>query len=159
MPTLVRPARSEDADLVSALNQDVQALHAAALPALFKPPGPETFPPSAVHALLNAPRNIVMIAELDGAGVGYVYGEFVERPETSWRFAQRLLYVHQIGVNVDLRGQGIGTALMEAMEAAARQCGAKMLALDVWSFNEAAQEFFARRAFAPYNERWWLHLR
>jgi hypothetical protein len=52
MAILVRKAVEEDADKLAALNADVQAIHAAALPWLFKPPGPDTLPPAAVAALL-----------------------------------------------------------------------------------------------------------
>ena len=47
MPATVRRATVADAALLSALNAEVQAIHAAALPGWFKPPGVEAFPPAA----------------------------------------------------------------------------------------------------------------
>jgi hypothetical protein len=64
MAITVRRAATADAELVSALNADVQALHAVALPWRFKPPGPDTFPPKDAEALLAKSGHVVFIAEL-----------------------------------------------------------------------------------------------
>jgi hypothetical protein len=54
MNTVVRRATEVDSALLSSLNEDVQALHAAALPWRFKPPG-RGFPPAEAAALDPAP--------------------------------------------------------------------------------------------------------
>ncbi len=46
----VRRATVADVATISALNADVQAVHAAALPWLFKTPSAETFPPATAAA-------------------------------------------------------------------------------------------------------------
>src|SRR5215470_4065885 len=79
MAIVVRKASQQDSDLLASLNADVQAIHAAALPRRFKPPGPDTFPPSAVAALLARPENLIFIAEIDGIAAGYAYAEIVRR--------------------------------------------------------------------------------
>ncbi len=66
MAILVRKATERDADALASLNADVQAIHAAAMPWRFKPPGPETFPPTVVVALLARPENLIFIAEING---------------------------------------------------------------------------------------------
>ena len=95
MTTVVRGATSADAALVSALNADVQALHAAALPWWFKPAGPQSFPPEAAATVIANPDNIVLVAETDGAPSGYAYAEVVSRAETPWRYAYQMVYLHQ----------------------------------------------------------------
>ena len=87
MAIAVRRATAADADLVSVLNADVQAIHAAAFPQRFKSPGPETFPPPAAATLIARSGNLVFIAEADGEPVGYAYAEVIRRPETAFHHA------------------------------------------------------------------------
>src|SRR2546422_10109793 len=63
----VRRATAADAATISALNADVQAVHAAALPWLFKTPSAETFPPATAAAMLARDDVLVYLAYLGGA--------------------------------------------------------------------------------------------
>jgi ribosomal protein S18 acetylase RimI-like enzyme len=151
----IRRAAEHDANVLSALNAEVQDIHAAAMPWLFKPPGPHTFPPEAAADLLTRPENIIFIAEIDSAAAGYAYAEIIRRPETSFYYAHDLVYLHHIGVTPAYRRHGLGGALMDAVREAATDAGIELVSLDVWTFNEAARAFFRRRGFAPFNERFW----
>lgn len=51
-----------------------------------------------------------------------------------------------------------GEALVNALKAVAREQKAARLALDVWSFNINAQNFFNRQGFRPFNERLWMEM-
>ena len=156
MEIVIAPATKADAEAVSALNREVQHVHATALPRLFKPPGPESFPPSAVGELLAKPENVVLLAWLGPEPAGYVYAEIVRRPETSLCYAQAMIYLHHISVAAACRNRGVGRALVEAVRQIGAQHGISMLALDVWSFNEPARRFFRRCGLTPYNERLWI---
>jgi len=151
----IRKAVEQDAATLAALNADVQAIHAAAMPWLFKPPGPDTFAPAMVRDLLAQPENLVFIAEVDGSAAGYAYAEIQERPETPLSYARDMIYLHHISVRPTHRGHGVGSALIEAVRAAAAENGIKLVALDVWTFNEEARAFFRRCGFVAYNERLW----
>jgi ribosomal protein S18 acetylase RimI-like enzyme len=158
MDIVVRAATPEDADAISRLNRDIQALHAQALPHRFKPPGPDTFPPLYVRALLARRRALFFLAEEDGSATpaGYVYAEFTGRPETSTSFAERHVYVHHIGVATPFRRRGVGAALLDAVRDASKVYGITTLVLDTWSFNEEARRFFRGYGLAPVSERLWL---
>jgi ribosomal protein S18 acetylase RimI-like enzyme len=155
MSIVVRRAVAADAEALSALNAEVQAIHAKALPWLFKAPGSDTFSPSAVEALLGEADSLIFVAELHGIAAGYAVAQVVRRPETPFHFAHDMLYVNHFGVRAAARRQGVGSALMAAVRAAATQCGVATVALDVWSFNERARAFFCRRGLSTYNERLW----
>jgi ribosomal protein S18 acetylase RimI-like enzyme len=152
---IVRRADAADAETVSRLNADVQAVHAEALPWRFKPPGPDTFPPSAAAALLANAGNLVFIAEIDGVAAGYAYAEIVRREETAFHHAHQMVYLHHISVRPEMRRHGVGAALIGAVRRAAGEAGIDTVALDVWTFNEAARAFFRRHGFVAYNERLW----
>jgi ribosomal protein S18 acetylase RimI-like enzyme len=155
MPIAVRKATTADAEILSSLNVDVQTIHWSAFPTRFKPPGPDTFPPTAAAALLAQPDNLVFVAEVDSRPVGYAYAQVVHRPETAFSYAEDLVHVHHISVRPSHRKQGLGRALLDAVRSAASERGMTVLTLDVWTFNEDARSFFRRQGFTPYNERLW----
>jgi ribosomal protein S18 acetylase RimI-like enzyme len=152
---LIRKAVEQDAATLRALNADVQALHAAALPWLFKPPGPDQFSPAAVRDLLADPDNRFFIAEVDGDAAGYAYAQIMEMPDTPFIYTHSRIYLHHISVKPGYRRHGVGSALVAAVREAAAEAGVKLIALDVWNFNEEARAFFRRHGFAAYNERLW----
>ena len=155
MAIIIRRVVEQDAAILGALNADVQAVHAAALPWLFKPPGPDTFSPGEVKRLLAEPENLVFIAEVDGTAAGYAYAEIQERPETPFVHAYVMVYLHHLSVRPAHRRHGVGSALIGAVRTAAAEAGIALVALDVWTFNDAARAFFRRHGFAAYHERMW----
>jgi ribosomal protein S18 acetylase RimI-like enzyme len=155
MAIVIRKAVEQDAAILGALNADVQAVHAAALPWLFKPPGPDTFSPGEVKRLLAEPDSLIFIAEVDGTAAGYAYAEIQERPETPFVHAYEMIYLHHLSVRPAHRRHGVGSALLGAVRTAAAEAGIALVALDVWTFNDAARAFFRRHGFAAYHERMW----
>lgn len=155
MTVTIRPAVAADAAWVSYLNADVQALHAAALPFRFKPPGPDSFSPAEAEAVIAGPNNLVFLAEADAVPVGYAYAEIIRQVETRHRHPVETVYLHHISVRPQARRYGIGTALVRAIRAAGKERGIPLMTLDVWTFNAAARAFFAREGFVPYTERLW----
>jgi ribosomal protein S18 acetylase RimI-like enzyme len=61
------------------------------------------------------------------------------------QYAPGDFYVQGFAVDEDLRGQGIGSALIDAMEERARAAGSKRLILNVGAKNEGARRFYERR--------------
>jgi ribosomal protein S18 acetylase RimI-like enzyme len=156
MSITVRRATSADAELLAALNAEVQAIHAAALPASFKPPGPQAA--AATAGLAANPNNLIFVAEADAAPAGYIYASVTRHGETPWRHAYEMIYIHQIGVRVAHRRRGVGGALIAAVRAEAASRNVALLGLDVWSFNADARAFFRRQGFAPCQERMWSEM-
>jgi len=61
-----------------------------------------------------------------------------------------LINIHDIAVLPELRGRGVGRALMRAVEQEARARGACKITLEVLSGNEQAQALYAAEGFATY---------
>jgi diamine N-acetyltransferase len=155
MNITVRLAQIADAALLSALNVEVQALHAKGFPERFKPPGPDAFPAAEVAALLEKAENLFFLAFADQWPAGYAYSEIVRRPETSLTRAYETIHIHHLLVKSQFRRRGIGTALLAAARGAGHERGITLVTLDVWTFNDEARSFFRRNGFAPYIERLW----
>lgn len=80
----------------------------------------------------------VLIAEAsDHTPLGFISLKVVENIERGERG-----HVADLAVTEDARRVGVGTALMEAAEAWARDRGFDRLSLDVWSTNDAALAFY-----------------
>jgi len=120
-----------DADTLSLLNADVQALHAAALPWWFKPPGPESFPPGEAAAMVTKPENLIFLAEAGAEPAGYAYAEVVRQLETPFRYAYEMVYLHHISLRSAYRRQGVGSALIEVVRSAAKDSDITLLGADV----------------------------
>ena len=150
----VRMATAADAAAIIALNGEIQALHATAMPDFFKAADPGAIAPT-VAAMLSEPRNLVLLAEIDGRPVGYAYAEFIARGETAHRYAADVVYLHHLSVAAGRRRRGAGAALMSALRTRAAERNVARITLDVWMFNRRARAFFKRQGFTPYSQHMW----
>jgi ribosomal protein S18 acetylase RimI-like enzyme len=156
MSITVRRAALADAELVAALNADVQALHAAAMLDRYKPQGPDTLPAAEAADLLAKPERLLFLAHVGGEPAGYVHAEIVRRPESSLGYAQAMVHVHAMNVVPSCRRKGVGRALLQAVRDAGAEHGIALVTLDVWMFNEPARAFYRQCGFTTYIERlWW----
>jgi ribosomal protein S18 acetylase RimI-like enzyme len=150
---VVRPAEERDVRAIARLNRLVQALHAEAEPAFFRPP--EDMPGlEAFHQVgLGAEGRTTLVAEVGPEVVGYVALVLQDRGAHTFAWAHRRLYVDQVGVDPAHRRSGVGRALMAAVEEQARALSVGEVALDTWAFNEEAQAFFRALGYGVYNLR------
>lgn len=147
----VRLAEPSDAEGIVALMQEVQAVHVAARPDLFKPGGTENA--AETRARMQLPDSFMWVATLDSKIVGYAYARLAPEPENPWRFAARTFILDQMGTKSGLRRQGIGRAMWNAVLDVASAERAERVVLNVWSFNPGAREFYDRLGFKSFHER------
>lgn len=158
MNLTIRKATVDDATTLSTLNDDVQQLHADALPDIFKQPSDAVFPAAMVTDLINEPNNLFFIAEVAGEAVGYIWAEIRRRPETDATYARDSIMIHHISVRPAYRHKGLGEQLIATVKEVARAEKIATVLLDTWSFNTDAQAFFARQGFTIYNYRLWTEV-
>jgi len=148
----IRPATVLDVDSLVLLNDEVQSLHAAAIPSLFRARPPAAEVVGAFRAAIEDPAAVWLLAE-DGRPCGFLHAQFQERRENWCRPALRVCYIHQIGVHSQWRRKGIARQLVAAIVEEAEKRGFVRIELDVWSFNQNAREAFRRLGFQVFNER------
>lgn len=149
----VRPADARDAAAVAAIAREVHALHAAALPDVFQPPGASVATADEMAALLSRPGQLLLVATDGGAVVGYAHAEEQRAPATPIKRAAALLHVHAMGVAGAHRGRGVGHALLAALHELAAARGVEGLSLEVYAFNGTARAFYEREGFVGHRER------
>ena len=154
----VRRATSADALRLSSLSMDVQRLHAEHHPHVFKVPPSEDFAVSFFEEMLADPAVRILIAEEDGTEAGYLFCKLIEREESPFTFAVRVLHIDQISVRPAVQRRGVGRALMQQAEVLAREWDVQRIQLDSWDFNTAAQGFFEQLGFHKFHFRFWRKL-
>jgi GNAT superfamily N-acetyltransferase len=96
--------------------------------------------------LANHPGAVSWIAYVENEPAGLLnalmgYSTFKARP---------LMNVHDIAVDPAYRGQGVGQALLDALEKHAVECGCCKLTLEVLSGNHVAQRSYQHFGFEQY---------
>ena len=152
------PAETRHAEMISFLNNEVQAVHAKVFPHIFKPPSKNSFSASEVIELIHKPGTVINVADYNGSIVGYAYAEIRQYPEDSIQYGQNVIYLHHISVRQSSRRKGVGQALIQALMRLARERKISIVMLDVWSFNTDARAFFKKQGFSVFTQRMWLNL-
>lgn len=149
MPVTVRFAEEKDIPEVMALLRQVNLVHAEGRPDLFKK---ETkYTEGELSGILRNEETPVFVCE-DGDGLVVGHGFCaLQRPENT-RLLQNVLtlYIDDICVDENARGQGAGRAIYEHILAFARQKGCYNVTLNVWSCNPGAMEFYKKLGLTPY---------
>ena len=87
--------------------------------------------------ILGSPNFILLLAELDGKSVGYLYGQMLDRIDGT-----RLLLVYDVTVGIEHRRKGVGSALMQSALQQAIDVGAAGCWLVADEENEDARAFY-----------------
>ncbi|HEY3758120.1 MAG TPA: GNAT family N-acetyltransferase [Solirubrobacteraceae bacterium] len=95
----------------------------------------------------------VLIAELDGAAVGYAMVHLRVGSPT-WPASERAGEVETLSVLPSARGGGIGTLLLRAVEDELAELGVEEFSLHVVSNNDKAMAFYERHGLRPFAQ--WL---
>jgi diamine N-acetyltransferase len=147
----IRPASTADVDAILLLNQEVQQLHAAFEPTIFRADTSSDEINAYFAARLSAAGHEIRLAEIDGTPVGYIWFEVQDRPETPFQLSGKRIYIHHLSVRKTARRSGVGSALLERVQAEALATGITSIALDTWAANATALHFFEARGFSPFN--------
>jgi ribosomal protein S18 acetylase RimI-like enzyme len=104
------------------------------------------------------PDTVLLLAYEGDALIGYALGHVLPVQDTwiadTWRTGPRIAEVESLSVLPEYRGQGVGTALMDALERALEALGISDFIVGALAGNEDALRLYRRRGFRPT----WLYL-
>ncbi len=143
---MVRVAAIEDLDRVNELRKQVNTLHVNGRPDHFKGGWNEELQHHAME-FLEAEDKDILVAERNGTICGFACVDYIDRPETPYRFALHFYHVGEFGVDKAFQRQGVATELVEFMKQHAKEKGFSRIELDVWEFNTEAREFYEAVGF------------
>lgn len=148
----IRQATLAEVPLLAALNDHVHALHVLAEPEVYRP---------TVHGELQAHfRKIladekaqVLVVEVGERPVGYVVVREVRSAGHTYHHPMAHMLVDELAVAPAFRRRGLGRALMNAVEARARELRLDTIVLDVRAHNQAAKAFYEALGYASVQLR------
>jgi ribosomal protein S18 acetylase RimI-like enzyme len=144
----IRPLRAEDLPHAARLAAKLVRLHHSLDAQRFMyleplEPGYARF----LGAEMTDSNAVVLVAEREGAIVGYAYGRKEGRDWMALRDVCGM--IHDIWVEEEARGEGIGAKLVEAMIARLEALKVPRVVLSTAWQNAPAQELFAKLGFRP----------
>lgn len=143
----VRPATREDLPTVGRMGAQLLRLHHGFDTNRFMAPRPDTEEGYAwfLGTQLDAPDSLVLVAEREGAVVGYA---FAALEPLSWEeLREPAGFIHDVYVDEAARGAGAATALVEACVAWLAGRGAPRVLLWTAAPNTSARALFERLGF------------
>ncbi|MFL6180683.1 MAG: GNAT family N-acetyltransferase [Actinomycetes bacterium] len=101
------------------------------------------------ESLFAEPGTFVILAERDGEPVGYALCHLREGPDDTWDTGDWLGEIETLVLTPEARGNGVGTALMDAAEAELGRRGARDIMTAVMEGNDRIRDFYLRRGMRP----------
>lgn len=145
----IRKAQEKDIGRINELLRQVCMIHHQGRPDIFKA-GARKYTDRQLIGILHDDLTPVLAAvdESDRL-LGYAFCIFRAVKDDNILRDERSLYIDDLCVDKECRGQGVGKALFEAVRAFARKHGCDTLTLNVWSCNAPARAFYERNGFSP----------
>ena len=133
---MVRIAKPDDAERINELRRQVNELHVSGRPNHFKAGFGEELRKH-VYMYLTDGIGYAAVDEEDGQITGMVMVDYIDRPESPYRYAERFAHIAEICVDEKYRRRGVGKRLLDFVKADAKEKGFSRIELDVWAFNDA----------------------
>ncbi len=145
----IRFAREEDLDRVNVLRRQVNDLHVAGKPEVFKPGFCDELR-DYIHVIYADPAKRIAVAADGDAILGFAVLNHVTRPENPFMFERDFLDIDEFGVDAGHRRKGVATALVAFIRDWAVSQGFTRLELNMWEFNQSALAFYEAAGFTTY---------
>ena len=145
---LLRFAQKADIPAIIALLRQVGQIHYEIRPDIFRS-GAQKYDESALEVLLADSSRPIFIAEEDGQVLGYCFCILEEVRNDPVLTDSRTLYIDDLCVDANCRGQHVGKALYDHACAYARSLHCDSVTLNVWCGNDSAMAFYQKRGMTP----------
>ena len=145
----VRLAREDELERINELRKQVNDLHVAGKPDVFKPGfGKELR--DFIHVIWNDPEQEIAVAEKDGTICGFAVLHHIHRPENPFMKERDFLDIDEFCVDEAFRRQGVATALVAYIRSFAKERGFRRIELNMWEFNQSAFAFYEAAGFRTF---------
>lgn len=145
----IRLAGEEDLDGVNALRKQVNDLHVAGKPEVFKPGFSEQLR-DFIRVIWNDPEQEIVVAEQDGDICGFAVLHHIRKPENPFMYERDFLDIDEFCVDEKHRRQGVATALVDFIRGYAKEKGFHRIELNMWEFNQSALAFYEAAGFKTF---------
>lgn len=145
----IRRAQEQDMDGINNLLLQVCLVHHKGRPDLFKY-GAKKYSDDELKAIINDDSRPIFVAvDEHNSVLGYAFCIFQQYIGNNIMTDIKTLYIDDLCVDEQLRGQHIGKQIYQAVIAFAKENGCYNVTLNVWSLNESAMKFYQACGLKP----------
>lgn len=149
---MIRTAAEKDKNAVNIIRRQVHQLHAAARPDMFKSEFSKELADRYDYFLQAEEYRVVVCDDMSCGIIGFAVMKKVSLGETPYSVERNFLLVEELGVDARCRRRGVGAKLINAAKDYAKKCGFSRLQLDMWAFNDTAEQFYTSQGFETYRK-------
>ena len=140
----IRKAEKKDIPRILALLGQVLQIHAEIRPYIFIP-GTTKYSPYELAELLEQEDHPIYVAvDEDELCMGYAFCQLREQPFSTNMVPFKSLFIDDLCVDKQTRGQHIGESLFEYVKQQAKELGCYEVTLNVWAGNTSAEHFYEK---------------
>ena len=146
---IIRRAKNTDMPGINKLLEQVLMVHHNGRPDLFKSGAKKYTDEELAEIIVDDSKPIFVAVDEAGTVLGYAFCIFQQHINNNILTDVKTLYIDDLCVDEDLRGQHIGKQLYEYVLAFAKEQGCYNVTLNVWACNEGAMHFYKKCGLVP----------
>ena len=144
----IRRAEQSDIPDISRLLLQVEDVHHKGRPDLFKPGGTK-YTADQLAGIIEDDSRPIFVADDGGEVTGYAFCMFKQQLNDTAVTDIKTLYIDDLCVDENRRGQHIGRQIYEYVLEFARESGCYNVTLNVWTCNPGAVKFYENCGLKP----------
>ena len=144
---IVKAERRHIPGMLRLLGQ-VGQVHHEIRPDIFRA-GALKYDETALEALLQDENKPIFIGEEGDRVLGYCFCVLKDYRGSGVQTDRVELYIDDLCVEEDCRGQGVATQLYSYVQSFAKELGCSFITLNVWCGNDNAQKFYEKMGLTP----------
>ena len=143
----IRKASTKDIPRIKELLQQVLEIHANIRPDIFIPGTAKYTEKELENILSDENRPIYVITSEEDTCIGYAFCILKNQPFSNNMVPFKSLFIDDLCVDQNTRGQHIGEKLIEHVKEEAKKIGCYEVTLNVWAGNTSAEKFYEKMGF------------
>ena len=140
----IRRANEKDIPRIIDLLGQVLEIHAEIRPDIFIPGTTKYTDEELLEMLKDESKPIYVAADENNTCVGYAFCQIREQPFSNNMVQFKSLFIDDLCVDKNTRGQHIGEKLFEHVKSEAKRLGCYEVTLNVWAGNTSAEKFYEK---------------
>ena len=136
--------RIKDIPRILELLKQVLQIHADIRPDIFIPDTTKYTTDELTELLKNKEKPVYVAVNEDDVCIGYAFCQLQEQPFSNNMVQFKSLFIDDLCVDQEARGQHIGESLFEYVKSEAKQLGCYEVTLNVWAGNISAEKFYEK---------------
>ena len=145
----IRFAEENELNQINDLRRQVNDLHVAGKPEVFKPGFSDELR-DFIYEIWSDPEKEIVVADIDGTIRGFAVLHHICKPENPFMFERDYLDIDEFCVDRSCRRQGVGKEMISFIRAYVEGKGFHRLELNMWEFNQDALAFYEAAGFSTY---------